>query len=163
MIRDIESFVHYFDGIRRRTLNYIRIIPPDQMDWSPKPGEFTFAEIIRHLASGEQMFVGVVVEGRWRYGGHDHGPTTLDELIQQLEAVHATAMDRLWQAPNAALDEARPSLQGPPVRAWRWLMAMTEHEVHHRSQLAVHLTLLGVQPPHIYGLGVEEVIALATG
>jgi uncharacterized damage-inducible protein DinB len=42
-------------------------------------------------------------------------------------------------------------------------MAMIEHEIHHRSQLAVYLSLLGVEPPQIYGLGVEDVIALATG
>jgi uncharacterized damage-inducible protein DinB len=42
-------------------------------------------------------------------------------------------------------------------------MAMTEHEIHHRSQLAMYLLLLGVKPPHIYGLGVEELIAKATG
>jgi uncharacterized damage-inducible protein DinB len=38
---------------------------------------------------------------------------------------------------------------------------MVEHEFHHRSQLAVYLILMGVQSPQIFGLGVEEVIALA--
>lgn len=42
-------------------------------------------------------------------------------------------------------------------------MALVEHEVHHRSQLAVYLTLLGVEPPQVYGLGIEDVIARATG
>jgi uncharacterized damage-inducible protein DinB len=42
-------------------------------------------------------------------------------------------------------------------------MAMVEHEIHHRSQIAMYLSLMGVPPPHIYGLGVEDVIALATG
>jgi uncharacterized damage-inducible protein DinB len=34
---------------------------------------------------------------------------------------------------------------------------MTEHEVHHRSQLASYLTWMGVEPPDIFGLGVEDV------
>ena len=39
-------------------------------------------------------------------------------------------------------------------------MAMCEHEVHHRSQLASYLTLMGVDAPDIFGLGVEDVTRL---
>ena len=109
------------------------------------------------------MFVGVVVDGRWKYAGHTDGPRTLDALVAHLDAVHAATMDRLRGLPNSVLDEPRPSVQGPPAKAWRWLMALVEHEVHHRSQLAVYLADMGVAPPHIYGLGVEDLIALATG
>lgn len=163
MLRDIDEFVRYFDGVRRRTLNYVRTLPPDRVDWAPRSGEFTCGDIIRHLAAAEAMFVGVVVDGRWRYSGHADGPRDLDALLAQLDAVHTASMDRLRGLPPAALDEPRPSLQGPPAKAWRWLMALVEHEVHHRSQLAVYLADMGVAPPQIYGLGVEDVIALATG
>ncbi len=163
MIRDVNQFADYFDGVRRRTLNYIRAVPADRVDWAPAAGEFTCGDIVRHLAAAEAMFVGVVVDGRWRYAGHDHGPTTLPDLLAALEATHAEALARLRGLDNAALDEPRPSLQGPPARAWRWLMALVEHEIHHRSQLAMYLMLLGVPPPHIFGLGVEDVIALAVG
>ena len=44
-----------------------------------------------------------------------------------------------------------------PVRAWRLLLAMVEHEVHHRSQLASYLTWMGLEAPDIFGLGVEDV------
>jgi uncharacterized damage-inducible protein DinB len=40
-------------------------------------------------------------------------------------------------------------------------MAMAEHDIHHRSQLAVYLSLMDVQTPHIFGLGVEDLIALS--
>ncbi len=53
-------------------------------------------------------------------------------------------------------------LEGPPVKAWRILLAMAEHEVHHRSQLAVYLALMGVEPPQIYGLKIEDIIELTT-
>jgi uncharacterized damage-inducible protein DinB len=39
-------------------------------------------------------------------------------------------------------------------------MAMCEHEVHHRSQLASYLTLMGTDAPDIFGLGVEDVARL---
>jgi uncharacterized damage-inducible protein DinB len=164
MIQRVDSFIDYFDSIRRRTIQYARTIPADQLDWSPRAGEFTCAAILRHLAAAEAMFVGAVVAGRWRYAGHDHDPADdLAALLAQLDASHAAAMIELRTLNDAALNEPRPTLNGPAVKAWRLLMAMVEHEVHHRSQLAVYLALMGVEPPQIYGLGVEDVIALATG
>ncbi len=164
MIEHVDRFVQYFDGIRCRTINYIRTVPADRLDWSPKEGEFTCADIVRHLAAAEKMFVGAVVEGRWKYPGHERGTeSSLDELVTQFEAVHAEAMNSLRTLDDAALSRERPTLNGPNAKVWRLLMAMVEHEVHHRSQLAMYLTLMGIKPPHIYGLGVEDVIARATG
>jgi hypothetical protein len=59
MIHSIQEFVDYFSGIRKRTLNYARGVPADRLDWSPKAGEFTRADILRHIGAGEKMFVGV--------------------------------------------------------------------------------------------------------
>jgi uncharacterized damage-inducible protein DinB len=163
MIRSVDGFIAYFASIRRRTLHFVGVLPAEQMDWAPRAGEFTCGDLVRHLAAGEAMFVGAVVNGRWLYTGHDAGPADLAGALAHLASGHAAAMDRLRTLPDAALNEHRPSLDGPSIRAWRLLMAMVEHEVHHRSQLAMYLTLLGVPPPHIYGLGVEDVIARATG
>ncbi len=41
-------------------------------------------------------------------------------------------------------------------------MALVEHEVHHHSQLSAYLALMGVPPPQIYGLTIEEIVALAS-
>ena len=164
MIQSTTDFIKYFESIRRRTLNYIRVIPPDRLDWSPKEGEFTCADIIRHIIETEKMFVRVAMQGRWKYEGHEAGwEQSLEALIAQLEATHVEAMEKLRQFPDQNLNEPRygPKGDGHPVKAWRWLMAMAEHEIHHRSQLAVYLSLMGVQPPHIFGLGVEDLIALS--
>jgi uncharacterized damage-inducible protein DinB len=163
MVSSVATFIAYFESIRRRTLHFAGALPPERLDWAPRAGEFTCGDLIRHLAAGEAMFVGAVVEGRWLYRGHDAGPADLESALAALAAGHAAALDRLRTLPDAALTEHRPSLDGPPIRVWRLLMGMVEHEIHHRSQLAMYLMLLGVQPPHIYGLGVEDVIARATG
>ena len=44
------------------------------------------------------------------------------------------------------------------MKAWRFLMAMVEHEVHHRSQLDCYLAEVGVAPPQVYGWRMEEVL-----
>ena len=164
MIRSIAEFIKYFESVRRRTLNYVRVVPAERLDWAPRAGEFTCAEIIRHIMGSERMFVRVVTEGRWHYDGHETDQEQgLDDLIALLDTSHGQAMERLKQLPDQTLTRLRsgPKDDGHPVKAWRWLMAMVEHEVHHRSQLAVYLSLMGVQPPHIFGLGVEDLIAIS--
>ena len=164
MIHSTHDFIKYFAGVRKRTLNFALLVPTDRINWSPKEGEFTCADILRHIASSEKMFVGVVVQNKWKYDGHSGDQKSMDELITLLDQAHAEAMGALRFLPDSTLDQPRRALEGSAqVRAWRWLMAMTEHEIHHRSQLAMYLLLMGVTPPHIYGLGVEDLIAKATG
>ncbi|HEV8144460.1 MAG TPA: DinB family protein [Methylomirabilota bacterium] len=49
------------------------------------------------------------------------------------------------------------------MSAWRFLMAMVEHEVHHRSQLDSWLALAGTEAPQLYGYRMEEVVVKVGG
>jgi uncharacterized damage-inducible protein DinB len=166
MIGSVREFTEYFEGVRRRTVGFFRMIPPDMIDWAPRAGEYTCGDIVRHLAASESMFTGVVAEGVWRYDGHHRAlAPSLEAALGLLDARHAAAFRALAKTDDAALAEPRPSLEpgARPIRGWRVLMAMCEHEVHHRSQLASYLTLIGVDAPDIFGLGVEDVARLADG
>ena len=44
------------------------------------------------------------------------------------------------------------------ITIWKWLRAMVEHEVHHRAQLYLYLSILEVETPPMFGLTSEEVI-----
>lgn len=163
MIQSIQDFINYFGGVRRRTLNYIQAIPQDKFGWSPKPGEFECGDIVRHMGSAEKMFARAALDGDWHYGGHARELAgSLEEAIRYLDVCHSEATATLQQLNDSNLHESRRMLNGPPVKAWRLLLAMTEHEVHHRSQLAVYLALMGIEPPQIYGLKIEDIIELTT-
>jgi uncharacterized damage-inducible protein DinB len=160
MIASVSAFADYFEGLRRRTRDFFGAIPDERVDWAPKPGEYSCGDIVRHVAASETMFVGAAVDGRWRYPGHHRGlAPTLDTALAHLDAGHAAARVRLRGLTDGALADSRPSLEPGqrPVRAWRLLLAMVEHEVHHRSQLASYLTWMGIEAPDIFGLGVEDV------
>lgn len=165
MLKDIQGFIGYYDGIRRRTLNYVKTIPADRLAWTPREGEFTLRDIVLHIAVTEKMFVGVVVKGKWKYQDNhaDHDTDNLEQLIAYLEQTHTEAMEALRTVSDSELDQPRQTLENTPLKAWRLLMMMVEHEVHHRSQLAAYLAMAGVQPPQIFGLHIEDVIARATG
>ena len=163
MIQDVASFINYFEGVRKRTVHFIQTCPEDRLDWSPKPGEFTIADIILHLAAAEEMFVNVVLEGMWRYPDHKvMQDSDIIELLEDFNRRHINTMKALKGMPEPWLTQPRPTPKSHPMKAWRFLMLMVEHEVHHRSQLAVYLSLLNIKPPHIFGLGVEDLIQLTT-
>ncbi|GAB4430655.1 MAG: hypothetical protein OHK0015_16110 [Chloroflexi bacterium OHK40] len=164
MIQSIEAYIGYLEGIRRRTLTFCAAIPPERVYWAPRPHELTFGDLVRHLAAAEQMFVGVAVAGRWSYPGHEpsRGPG-LAEALAYLEASHTSAVAALGTLADTALHETRPALDGRPIKVWRVLMLLVEHEVHHRSQIASYLSEIGIEPPEIYGLSLEQVIAHASG
>jgi uncharacterized damage-inducible protein DinB len=164
MIERVDSFIGYFQSVRRRTLGYCRCVPPEQVDWTPRAGGLSLGDLIRHLAAAEQMFVGVAVADRWAYPGHDRQlGATRDAALAYLEASHTSAVAALGALPDADLKAERAALDGRTLPVWRILMLMVEHEIHHRSELASELTALGVEPPQIYGLSLEELTARAGG
>lgn len=159
MIESVAEFTRYFDGVRRRTWSAVDRVGPDLLAWAPRPGEMTCGEIVRHLAGAERFFVAKVVDDRFT-GDLEPGPA-LDHAATRtlLESVHREEMARLGRVPDEALRAPRRDLDGGTVKAWRFLMAMVEHEVHHRSQLDCYLAEVGVEPPQIYGWRMEDVIA----
>src|SRR2546430_736068 len=76
-----------------------------------------------------------------------------------LTRVHKEEMAHLATLPDAELAASRRALEGGTVRGWRFLMAMVEHEVHHRSQLDAWLAGGGVEPPQLYGYRMEDVMS----
>jgi uncharacterized damage-inducible protein DinB len=164
MIASVTSFLSYFESVRRRTLTFCHAIPEAQIDWSPRAGEFTCGDIVRHLAAAEQMFASVAISGRWSYPGHEPslGPD-LPTALAYLTASHASAVAALATMRDTDLAIQRDGIGGYPIAVWRVLMLMAEHEIHHRSQIGTYLSLIGVEPPQLYGLHLEEVIAYTEG
>jgi hypothetical protein len=131
MIASVGEFVRYFEGIRRRTWAVVDRVTPELIGWRPRPEEFSCGDIVRHLAGAERFFVTKVVEDRWT-DDLDPGPA-LDHAgtRARLESVHREEMARLAGLADAALSRGLLDLEGRPAQAWRFLMAMVEHEVHH--------------------------------
>jgi uncharacterized damage-inducible protein DinB len=164
VIRSVVSYIEYFNGIRRRTLTFAHAIPADRVNWSPQGNEFTFGDILRHLAAVEKITIYAVVNKKWKaYPGHAQDlARELQDIVEYLETTHAEATNMLRTLSDTELQQPRTALAGPPLKAWRLLMSIIEHEIHHRSQLASYLTMLEVTPPQIFGLEVDDVIAMST-
>ena len=163
MIRSVGDFIRYFEGVRRRTWTVVDLLTPALAAWRPRPDEFTGGAIVRHLAGAERFFITRVVDNRWTDDLEPGPELALAATRALLERVHAQEMARLATVPDARLDATLTDLEGQPTRLWRFLMAMVEHEVHHRSQLDCWLPAAGTAPPQLYGYRMEDVVARARG
>jgi uncharacterized damage-inducible protein DinB len=134
-------------------------VTPEILEWKPWPRALSGGQIIRHLAGAERFFVTKVVEDRWT-DALDPGPSVdLAACRAMLDAAHRDETARLLALPDRRLKERVKDFAGGEVSVWRLLMAMAEHEIHHRSQLSSRLSASGIGAPPLYGYEMEEVIA----
>jgi uncharacterized damage-inducible protein DinB len=169
----------YWEKVRQRTLKVIACIPPEKYDWRYAEGKFSFADIIRHLATIERyMYAENVQLKPSRYPGHGPEVINVPEVAVGLEVAEPPQradspetvlafFNQLHQESMAIFSQLTPEdLQkkcvtpgGVSITVWKWLRAMVEHEVHHRAQIYIYLGLLGIATSPIYGLTSEEVKA----
>ena len=103
------------------------------------------------------MFAENVMQRQSRYNGcgkeladgYDNVLGFFNEMHRQSVAIFAalSADDLQRKCPNP----------GGTITTWKWLRAMTDHEIHHRGELYIYLNLLDVKTPPMFGLTAEEV------
>ena len=160
-IRTIQPFLKYFDSIRGRTMRVAQYIPPDKIDWTYAEGKFTLGDLLRHLAVAERYMWAENVQGRpSRF--NSQGPelaATLPEILEFMARLHAESMAIFSSLTDEQLLRKCTTPGDGQLATWKWLRAMTEHEVHHRGQIYLYLGMLGVKTPPLFGLTSEEVRA----
>lgn len=158
-IDSIDPFLEYFEKIRGRTLRVIRCIPPDKLEWSYQPGIFTLGDLVRHLAAIERYMYAENAQFKpSRYPGH--GKELADgyeNVLAFLNRAHQESVEIFRKLSREDLKKKCLTPEGTPITLWKWLRAMVEHEIHHRGQIYLHLGMLGVPTPPLYGLTSEQV------
>jgi uncharacterized damage-inducible protein DinB len=160
-MQDLDSFLHYFDKVRARTLRVAACIPDDAFETSPTGRGFTFGELIRHLAGLERfMFAENAVGNPSRYPGHDASLASGKEAtLSYATRLHEEAMSMFRSLGEEGMQRTCETPGGAAMPVWKWLRSMIEHEAHHRGQIYTYLSILGVPTPPLYGLTAEEVQA----
>jgi uncharacterized damage-inducible protein DinB len=160
-IRTIQPFLQYFGNVRERTLRVARCIPDDKLDWTYAPGKFTLGDLLRHLAVVERYMWAENVQGRASaYSTHGKELADgLENIFAFMERLHAESTEIFSKLSDEDLQRKCKTPGGGEIKIWKWLRAMTEHEVHHRGQIYLYLSILGVPTQPIFGLTSEEVRA----
>jgi uncharacterized damage-inducible protein DinB len=160
-ITNAEAFLAYFEKVRERTLRVASRIPRDRLEWSYRAGKFSFGDLLRHLGAIERyMFAENAMLRPSRYPGHGRELADgYDAVFAYLHRMHAEAVDIIAGLTPADLQRRCVTPGGAELAVWKWLRSMAEHEIHHRGQIYVYLSMLGLESPPLYGLTSEEVRA----
>src|SRR5215475_7352406 len=158
-ISNLQSFLSYYESIRKRTERVIERIPPERIDWTPKEGFFTFGDAIRHIAAIERYMFAENACGNWsRYSGYDRSLADgYDAVVRFFRTCHAETIAMLQPLTPDDLKRDCVTPAGKNLATWKWLRAMVEHEIHHRGQMYLMLNLCEIERPKLYGLTSEEV------
>lgn len=45
MIHEIKEYVKYLDGVHKRTMQYVKAIPEELLDWRPSEDKFSIGDL----------------------------------------------------------------------------------------------------------------------
>lgn len=158
-ISSVSSFLDYYARLRERTNKLIAAIPPQCMDWAYKPGKYTIADMLRHIAAMERFMFAENVAGRpssYKGCGKELADG-YDAVLLFFNEMHEQSLNIFRSLSPEDLQRKCYTPAGTSITTWKWLRAMTEHEIHHRGELYIYLNLLGVQTPPMFGLNAEEI------
>jgi uncharacterized damage-inducible protein DinB len=163
-IKTIEPFLDYYERLRERTRRLVLLIPPDKIEWTYAPGRFTIGELVRHLATIERWMYGETLRGRpTAYPGCGRDLADgYEATLAFFDDLHRESMEIFKTLTPEQLAGKVLTPAGTPISCWKWLRALSEHEIHHRGQLYIYLNMLGVKTPPIFGLSSEEVFEMST-
>ncbi|MBK1896096.1 DinB family protein [Chryseobacterium paridis] len=158
-IRSAESFIDYYEKVRARTNRLIKVIQPEHLEYSYKPGKFTVADQIRHIAAIERYMYGETISGRKSayQGCGKELADGYDNIINYFNEMHTQTIEIISRLSDKDLTRKCLTPANSEITIWKWLRAMIEHEIHHRGELYIYLNLLDVKTPQIYGFSAEEV------
>jgi len=163
MTMSMDSFLKHFANIRESTRRVAKCIPDDRIEWAPREGMFTLGDLVRHIAVAERFIWAESVHRRpSKYV--THGRELADgkaAVLAFLDRMHEEATALFLALPPEAMDHKCPTPAGVELTTWKWLQMMTEHEIHHRGQIYLHLGMLQVPTPPLYGMTSEQVRRIA--
>lgn len=164
-IQSIESFLKYFENVRGRTMRVIRCIPAEKINWTYREGKFTFADLIRHLAGTERfMFAENARLKPSSYPGHSAELADgFEAALEYMNRLHQESMAIFRSLSDEDLQKKCLTPGDAPITVWKWLRAMIEHEIHHRGQIYLYLSIIGIETPPVFGLTSKEVFEKSRG
>ena len=167
MISDVDAFVKWFEGVNKRAVRDIGTLPVEAETWQPQTGDGENAwgvrQLVGHMATSRLWFTRAYCGEGWTTEQWTAPTDTREQWVTALNGSTAYVRDRLSGSPPDWLSRRVESLDTPGLTfsAWRLLMMMAEHDIHHRSQIDAYAGVIGWPVQQIFGRTAEDV-GLAT-
>jgi len=170
-----KDLARAYRTVRENTIKVAEDIPESKLDFAPAPGVRTVRQMLAHIALSDS-FSSVHKEKRTNFDGvnfpalvaqmqaEEAKPRTKAEVIAMLKQRGEETATWLESLSDDFLAEQFTQPAGPPATKSRFemIMAMKEHEMHHRGQLMLIERMLGITP-HLTRQMQERFAAQARG
>jgi uncharacterized damage-inducible protein DinB len=150
VIRDTTQFLDWYEGVHRRTVRDLSLLPSAAESWRPdstEEGEASWGvpQIVEHLAESRGYFTGAFLGEGWVWDTLPERLSTRETWVPALDASLQEMRERLGAAARARLSEKIELIDSPgrEISGWRILMMMAEHEIAHRAQIGAYAGLNG--------------------
>jgi uncharacterized damage-inducible protein DinB len=166
LITDIDSYLRFFDSVRRRTARDVAALPPAAAAWRPPAvgGEtgWGIGQIVAHIGASRLYFASAYRGEGWIWEEAGVDPGDQRTWLPWLESSAEQFVALLRETPADWLTRRVEMVDTPgaTLSGWRLLMMMIEHEVHHRSQIDAYAGLEGWPVPDIFNRSAESIDAL---
>ncbi|MCE7927259.1 MAG: DinB family protein [Chloroflexi bacterium CFX7] len=167
MLSSIAGFLHFFAAVNRRAVRDIAALPPAADGWAPATGEgeksWSINKLIGHMAGSRLYFASAYRGEGWisprppDISRRDLWVLALDESARRFHELLKDTPDE-WLHRKIQMIDSDGALSG-----WRILMMMTEHDIHHRSQIDTYAGLNGWDVPQIFDRSAETIGARQAG
>jgi uncharacterized damage-inducible protein DinB len=149
-----------FRTVRNNTLQIAEEIPEDKYDFVAAPGTRSVRDLLAHIAYSNQFHFDVHRDQRrstlqgydfpahmQRNAAREQKPRTKAEIIAALREEGEKFATWLESLSRDFLNETMTNPMGEhPKTRMEYLMAVKEHEMHHRGQLMLIERMLGITP-----------------
>lgn len=144
------QFFDHWNKVWRDLMRAVAMLKDDHLEYRPAQSyPRTVGDILRHIANLEDGWVQYVIRrelSEWP-SERGHELTTVQDIRQEMERVHKATMDYLA---TVSVDDFNLIVQipddGTPKLAWI-LWHVFEQQIHHRGELYLCLSLLGLERP----------------
>ena len=137
----------------RTTASVLAAAPNAHLDYRPDPCAKSASELIRHIASAENLFLKTVADAAFMPGSVKvpaelQAPKDIVEWYEKEYAKNFDAVSALSGEQLIKMVDFRGLFARP---AYAFLQFGLVHTVHHRGQLSTYLRPMGGKVPAIYG------------
>ena len=167
MLKSVDGFLTYFDGVNKRAMRDISALPPEADGWMPATGEgenaWSINKLIGHMA-GSRLYFASAYRGEGWVSPPPPDVSSRDRWVPALQASFDEFALLLGGTPDEWLNRKVDTIDSPfGLSGWRVLMMMAEHDIHHRSQIDTYAGMNGWDVPQIYNRSAERIGELQAG
>lgn len=160
-----NEYLNFVEGIYKATRGLIQITPDEKLEFKPKEGLMTIAQVLKHVSNALGESISMAINNTWPDIPADEMLPAAEKMPKSNSAAEALKeIDQDWELLKREFDKItdgefnQNKINVPwmpqPMTYVEFMMQAMEHLSNHRMQLFIWLKLSGeaLHTGHLYGM-----------